>query len=80
MIAVRQERVRRLKQEGLSNVRIAEQIGVSELTVRRDVDQLRQNVEADPPERVIGKDGKSYPARMPKVQSAPECTTPDDLA
>jgi hypothetical protein len=44
----------------LSNSVVAAELGVSEATVRR---ARREGVTEVTPERVIGLDGKSYPAR-----------------
>jgi transposase-like protein len=82
----RRELVAQLKAEGKSNRMIAETLGVSEATVRRD--GTASNVAVD---RVTGKDGKSRPARMtrkpkaasaveePRAQEQPKVVTIDDL-
>ena len=51
---------------------IAEVFGVSDETVRRDLVAGSTNVEPaeELPDRVIGKDGKSYPAWRPKSITA----------
>jgi ParB-like chromosome segregation protein Spo0J len=64
----RRELVTKLRAEGKSNRMIAETLGVSEATVRRD--GTASNVAVD---RVTGKDGKSRPARMTrKPRAKPE--------
>lgn len=50
------------EEEGWSQRRIAAMLGVSHMTVCRDLDAVVTNVTPDPQDRVIGKDGKSYPA------------------
>lgn len=57
--------VKRLRADGWSTRRIAEAAGVEEVTVRRDL----AGATNDAPERVVGKDGKSYPARRPHVHA-----------
>ena len=47
----------------LSNSVVAAELGVSEATVRRARREGSDNSEPDPDAKVIGKDGKSYPAR-----------------
>jgi ParB-like chromosome segregation protein Spo0J len=82
----RRELVTKLRGEGKSNRMIAETLGVSEATVRRD--GTASDVAVD---RVTGKDGKSRPARMtrkpkaapaveePRAQEQPKVVTTDDL-
>jgi site-specific DNA-methyltransferase (adenine-specific) len=57
--------VERLRSLGWSTTRIAEQVGVSEGTVRNDL-ASRGSQDCEPA-RSIGKDGKSYPARRAGV-------------
>jgi ParB-like chromosome segregation protein Spo0J len=54
---------------GHSNRQIAEALGVSEPTVRRDLAKVSGASPDAPelPDRVTGKDGKSYPSRRPQV-------------
>jgi len=60
------------KSRGWSNVMIAEVFGVDETTIRRDFGSGSTFVEPaeELPDRVIGKDGKSYPAWRPKSITA----------
>lgn len=53
----------RLRSRGWSYRRIAERIGVDAKTVRNDI----PGGEYSPPGSVVGKDGKSYPATMPRA-------------
>lgn len=66
-----------LSQKGLSQRAIADIVGVSQKTVRRDQDQVRHDASPDLDEdrRTIARDGKSYPATALKRQPTPE---PDD--
>jgi transposase-like protein len=54
-----------LRQEGHSQRAIAEALGVNRNTVRSDL-QLGDTTQL--PDRVIGLDGKNYPASQPKAQ------------
>ena len=67
-IAARRQRVAAGKAAGKSPQAIAEEEGVSCATVRRDLEKVETPVQGGPgghPERVKGKDGKSYPATKP---------------
>ncbi len=66
--AQRQELVARLRSEGWPLRKIADTVGVSRMTVSR----TPVGVTNVTPERVIGKDGKSYPARRPTVAAGSE--------
>jgi DNA-binding CsgD family transcriptional regulator len=56
-----------LRQQGWSLRRIAEQMGVSEFTVRQHLKEATAiNIAVELPDRTIGKDGKSRPATRPK--------------
>ncbi len=59
----RKEWSEKLKQQGFSNRIIADKLGVSEPTVRRDVKSGASNDAPQSPEKVTGKDGKQYPAK-----------------
>lgn len=61
----RRELVLRFRQEGQSTRQIAEKLKVSARTVRRDL-ATGANAPVDLPSRIIGKDGKSRPARKPE--------------
>jgi len=78
----RDELILTLRKRGYSTRQIAEMLGISDITVRRILsgatfvapDNPEQNEESnspngdfDLPERIIGKDGKSYPARRPAI-------------
>lgn len=57
------------RQRGWSYRRIADALGVSHMTAHRwipDEDATVTGVTVDLPERIVGKDGKSRPATMPK--------------
>ena len=58
-----------LRQEGHSERAIAGALGVSDSTVHRDLEHVRSTAscEAVEPERIVGRDGKSRPARRPAV-------------
>lgn len=64
-----------LRREGHSLRAIAGALGVSEPTVRRDIAKSGASCDAPEPEpaaRVIGMDGKSYPATRPAPEPEPE--------
>lgn len=55
--------------DGKSTRQIADELGVSNATVSRDLDEVLHDVTPDDePVTVTGKDGKSYAARKPKTQ------------
>jgi hypothetical protein len=58
------------KSRGWSNGVIAEVVGVNEWTVRNDLISGSGFPEPEIPARVTGKDGKSYPAKMPRTVNA----------
>jgi hypothetical protein len=61
-----------LRAEGQSTRQIAEALGTTAMTVRRDLAEAEASGTNVPVDRVIGKDGKSRPARMPaKAKVAP---------
>jgi ParB-like chromosome segregation protein Spo0J len=60
----------RLKQEGMSKRAIADRIGVDEKTVRNDL--KASGAECSAPEKVTGKDGKSYSAKATPKEPTPE--------
>lgn len=62
----RREIVGALREQGHSLRAIAGAVGASEPTVRRDL----AGASHDAPDEVLGKDGKSYPARKPTVVAA----------
>lgn len=62
----RREIVASLREHGHSNPAIAKALGVDEKTVRNDL----AGSDYSEPDRVVGKDGKSYPARKPTVVAA----------
>jgi N6-adenosine-specific RNA methylase IME4 len=67
-----QELAVRLRQQGLSYRQIGEKLGVSVYTAHADVQAAAvSDLTVDLPERVLGKDGKSHPARV-RVESARE--------
>ena len=53
----------KLRQRQWSNRRIAEALSVDETTVRRDLESGAANAAPDEPDRIVGSDGKNYPAR-----------------
>lgn len=57
------------KSRGWSNEAIADAVGVTEGTVRNDLNSVSQNYETELP-RTIGKDGKSYPPKKPRTINA----------
>lgn len=70
MAAARAERVKRVaekRKEGKSLRTIAEEEGISEKTVRKDIDEATADGSAVEPEsgKVMGKDGKERPATQP---------------
>ena len=80
----RRQIVELLAGEGMSNRAIAEAVGVNEITVRRDKDEVRHDVA--PADRVItdpmpvtGLDGKTYKPKQPKPQPKPQ-PEPDTAA
>jgi ParB-like chromosome segregation protein Spo0J len=62
----RREVVKALREDGHSQRAIAGALGVDPMTVNRD---LKESVESSTPDRILGRDGKSYPAknRQPDV-------------
>lgn len=62
----RREIVAALREQGHSTTAIAGAVGVSDETVRRD---LAGSTHVEP-ERVTGRDGKSYPAKRPTIVAA----------
>lgn len=67
----RRELVLKLRQQGWSLRRIAQALGVSRDTVHKDVLATVRNLTVENlPDRVIGKDGKSRPAQMPRRKPA----------
>jgi hypothetical protein len=60
--AERREVVGEMRQRGMSTRAIASAIGVTDMTVRRDLDSTATNVAVDQPERITGLDGRSRPA------------------
>jgi ParB-like chromosome segregation protein Spo0J len=81
---MRREVVADLHEGGHSNVVIAKALGVSEGQIRKDLTQLRTSTKLDSPERTIGLDGKSRPAKRPvaskQYRTAPEIPETDLLA
>jgi ParB-like chromosome segregation protein Spo0J len=74
----RKELAARMKAEGKSNVVIAERLQVDEKTIRNDLSGSELS-EAD---RIIGRDGKSYPAKRPttiRVESVEEASVASAL-
>jgi N6-adenosine-specific RNA methylase IME4/ParB-like chromosome segregation protein Spo0J len=64
----RQARALKLRQRGQSYRQIAEKIGASEATIRRDVEAATASNDAvDLPETIRGKDGKERAASKPKA-------------
>jgi len=61
----RRNLVAKLRQMGWSTTRIGEKLGIADITVRRDLSSGSTNVE---PEYIVGKDGKTYPARRQPVK------------
>jgi hypothetical protein len=74
----RQQAVSELRGAGMSPPAIASALGVGEGTVRRDI----AGSPSGEPDRTIGQDGKSYPAKVsrpPKVEdAAPRDPAPDE--
>ena len=74
-----------LREDGHSTRAIAGALGVSKDTVHRDTSAAVQDCTAAEPERVVGQDGKSYPARQPRpgpesALASPRHCSPEDLA
>lgn len=57
-----------LRQDGLSYPQIAEKLGVDHATVISDI--KKSGCEFPQPQKVIGKDGKTYPAKKRKFESS----------
>jgi hypothetical protein len=83
-----QDRLRRVakRMEGRTIQSIAEEEGVPIKQVHRDVEPVLScdktdspGVEADTAARVIGKDGKSYPARKPRRKASAPAMEPSRL-
>ena len=77
MAAARAERVKRVaekRQQGKSLRTIADEEGVSEKTVRKDIEEATADGSAVEPGtgKVMGKDGKERPATMPKPKTPVE--------
>lgn len=69
-----------LKEREVSNVRIAESLGVSEKTVRRDLATSALAEPATKPQVSVGKDGKKHPASKPKPKpQRPKPTLDDEM-
>lgn len=81
----RAERVVKLREQGRSTREIAEKVGASQTTVLNDLKAAdrsgEQNCSPDgskppgkpqPPEKIVGQDGKQYPARQEDVGDAHE--------
>lgn len=66
----RRDMVAHLRELGHSYPAIAKAIGASVGTVYSDAQAFRVESLAEPPARVVGADGKSYPARRPTVFAA----------
>ena len=60
--AERVERVTQLRSVGMSTPDIASVVGVNQSTVSRDLSSGYANAYPGSPERVVGSDGKQYPA------------------
>lgn len=58
--------VAELRRQDWGTAQIAQTAGVSEKTVRRDLDSVRTNDRTDLPKQAPGKDGKSYPTSKPR--------------
>lgn len=63
--AARKKVMADMSADGMSNRAIAEAAGVSEATARRS----KSGASFDAPDKVVGKDGKTYPAKQPKVST-----------
>ena len=61
---LRVELIRQMKADGITNVQIAKELGISEPTVRRC--SVSSDDETEHPRRVVRSDGKSYPAQLPE--------------
>jgi hypothetical protein len=69
--------VKALWQEGHSTRAIAGALGVGHMVARGDIEAVRESGVLDnTPARVVGVDGKSYPARKPRVSEAPPAPVP----
>ena len=66
----RREVVKALREQGHSLRSIGGALGVNHQTVANDLAELSSDRQLDEPERVIGKDGKSRPARKPTIVPA----------
>lgn len=69
----RVQRVAELRAEGKSLRAIAEEVGVNEKQVRKD---LASTADQSAPETVQGRDGRTYPARREKPAPIPTPPTP----
>jgi len=69
-VAERQQQVVFLRSKGHSLRAIAEAVGVSEATARRDVSTASNDAVRTPDGKVLGKDGKRRDAKRPTVISA----------
>lgn len=68
----RREVVSELRESGMSTRAIASAVGVSDGTVRTDLDQLRSSTQL--PETITGLDGKTRPARVTQTTRTTEAT------
>ena len=50
---------------------IAKQLGVTDMTVRRDLAEAEARATFAAPDQITGADGKSYPARRPAQSPLP---------
>lgn len=70
----RREIVAKLNREGSPQREIAERLGVSQMTVSRDLEAVQTNGSAEkkpsPNRRIVGKDGKSYPRKRKSPSSS----------
>ena len=81
----RAEAVAVLSESGMSNRAIADTLGVTEITVRRD--STATNVAVDEPRKVVGKDGKTRtytgkrtrPGKTTKAEPEPDIATPTNI-
>lgn len=64
-VTTRRQVVAQLRSQGHSTRAIAEAVGVSQPTVHRDIESTDSHESV--PDRIVGKDGKSRPARRPTV-------------
>ncbi len=69
-LVTRRRNAAELRQEGKSTRQISDDLGVSETTVRRDLQVASPASFDDAGDAITGKDGKEYPAAQPVITAA----------